>query len=224
MKLKSAIILLIFILINQRIFSQGDTVFNKINENGERAGVWKTYMQPIKGEKYFYEIATYNNGRYDGLVIHFAPNGVKIEESHYRNDTLDGLSKIYSNDGVLRTEQYFKDGRLDGKSKLYSISGRLQEEQEYVEGVETGVYRRFSNSSGRILEESSFVNGVEQGVRRIFEDTEEHKVIREFDFKNGVRISARYYKEGRLFKEESFDYKKGLEELEKLRKANTENR
>lgn len=209
-------------LINQGIFSQVDTVFNQINENGERTGVWKTYMQPLKGEKYFYEIATFNNGRYNGLVIHFSPNGVKIEETYYRNDTLDGLSKIYSNDGTLRTEKCYKDGRLHGKSKLYSISGKLEEEQEYVEGVETGIYRRFSKSSGRIVEESFFINGIEQGVRRIFEDTEERKVIREFDFKNGVRIAARYYKEGRLFKEEYFDYKKGLKEFEKLRKANAE--
>ena len=135
MTFKIAILLFAGIFVGQGMFAQGDTVFNRLNSKGERTGLWKTYKQPLQGEKYFYEIATFENGRYNGLVIHFSPNGTKIEESYYRNDTLDGLSKIYSDDGILRTEQYFKNGQNHGAYRYYSFTGALEEEQEYVEGV-----------------------------------------------------------------------------------------
>jgi antitoxin component YwqK of YwqJK toxin-antitoxin module len=198
--------------------AQSDTVFNQVDANGIKQKYWKIMMTE-NGKTYFYAIENFKDGRRNGLCIYFFSNGKKREESQYRNDTLDGFSKTYRSYGGLRYEENFKDGRTHGFKKYYSVDGDLAEEQEYTNGAESGVYRLYSKTK-RVIVESFFIDGLENGIRKVYSDNESHEIIREFDFKNGVRIASRYYKKGKLTRQEKFDYEEELRKDEELKKKN----
>lgn len=196
--------------------AQSDTVFNRVDENGVKQGFWKRTMND-KGQTYLYAIENFKDGKRNGLCTYFFPNGKKETESYYRNDTLNGLSKVYKIYGGLRYEENFKEGRTHGFKKYYSVDGDLAEEQEYIEGVQTGIYRLYSKSK-RVVVESFYINGIENGTRKVYSNNDKHEIIREFDFKNDIKIAARYYKKGKIIKQENYNYDDGLKKDEELKK------
>lgn len=196
--------------------AQSDTVFNQVDERGLKQGFWKRTMND-NSKTYLYAIESYKDGKRNGLCTYFFSNGKKETESYYRNDTLNGLSKVYKDYGGLRYEENFKDGRTHGFKKYYNSDGGLTEEQEYIEGVQTGIYRLYSKSK-RVIVESFYTNGVENGTRKVYSDNDKHEIIREFDFKNDIKIAARYYKKGKIVKQEKYNYEDGLKKDEKLKK------
>lgn len=199
-----------------RSSAQSDTVFNQTDASGIKQGYWKRTMTD-NGKTYLYAIENYKDGKRNGLCTYFFPNGKKETESYYRNDTLNGLSKVYRIYGGLRYEENFKDGRTHGFKKYYFVDGSLTEEQEYVDGVQTGIYRLYSKSK-RVIVESFYINGIENGTRKVFSDNDKHEIIREFDFKNDIRIAARYYKNGKIIKQEKYNYEDALKKDEELKK------
>jgi antitoxin component YwqK of YwqJK toxin-antitoxin module len=196
--------------------AQPETVFNQSDANGIKQGYWKRTMTD-NDKTYLYAIENYKNGKRNGLCTYFFPNGKKETESYYRNDTLDGLSKVYRSYGGLRYEENFKDGKTHGFKKYYTVDGDLSEEQEYAYGVQTGIYRLYSKSK-RIVVESFYINGIENGTRKVYTDNDKHEIIREFDFKNDIKIAARYYKRGKIIRVENYNYEEGLRKDEELKK------
>jgi hypothetical protein len=55
-------------------------------------------------------------------------------------------------------------------------------------------------------------------VLEIFSDDSKNELLREYDFKNGVRISYRKYKRGILIIEQKFDYKEELRKDEEIKR------
>lgn len=213
---KSIMFLIVFFPFAKYCSGQSDTIFNQIDEHGFKQGYWKRTMTN-NNRIYLYAIEIYMNDKRNGLCIYFFPNGTKSTESHYRNDTLDGLSTIYRDYGSIRYEENFKDGKTDGFKRYYSVDGNLTEEQEYKEGVQTGIYRLYSKTK-RVVVESFYVDGIENGTRRVYRDNEKHQIIREFDFKNDIKVEARYYKNGKIVKQEAHNYEDGLKKAEELEK------
>lgn len=208
-------------MLNVCVFSciaQTDTVFNQVDAKGQKQGYWKQMMTD-KGNTYLYSVGTYKDNKRDGFFTYYYPDGKIYTESNYKNDTLNGVSKVYRNYGPIRYEESFKDGKSHGFKKYFNSDGILEEEQEYTEGIKTGVYRMYFKS-GKVRIESYYINGVENGIRRVFADNDKKEIVREFDFKNGVRIAARSYKKGKLVKEEKFDYNQELRKDEELRTKN----
>jgi antitoxin component YwqK of YwqJK toxin-antitoxin module len=210
------VILLSVVVFTLSCSAQSDTAFNQVDERGLKQGLWKRTMND-NGKTYLYAIENYKDGKRNGLCTYFFPNGKKESESYYRNDTLDGLSKVYKIYGGLRYEENFKDGRTHGFKKYYSVDGELTEEQEYTEGVQTGIYHLYSKSK-RVIVESFYINGIENGTRKVYSDNDKHEIIREFDFKNDIKIAARYFKKGKIVKHEKYNYEDGLKKDEELKK------
>jgi antitoxin component YwqK of YwqJK toxin-antitoxin module len=213
--MKKMILFLKFVLLIKISTAQSDTVFNQTDANGLRQGYWKIQMTDIKGTTYLYAIESYKNGKKDGMCIYFYPNGQKQSEINYKNDTLNGLAKYYRAYGVLQYEENFFNGVSDGFKRYYNTSGGLTEEQEYTKGYATGVYNLYSKKRN-IIVTSYNIEGVENGTRKVYADNNQRELIREFDFRNGVRVAARYYKNGKLVKEDKFNYEDELKKDKEL--------
>jgi uncharacterized protein len=198
--------------------AQSDTSFNFRDSNGLRQGYFKIMMTG-NGKTYLYAIEFYTNDKKNGMCKYFFSNGLIASESNFKNDTLHGLSKIYREYGGIRYEENFKDGRTSGFKRYYSVDGLLVEEQEFKDGIETGIYRLYSDAQ-RVVVESFYIAGLENGIRRVYSNNKKHELIREFDFKNGIKVGARYYKKGKLIKQEVYNYDENLEKEKKLREKN----
>ncbi|MBI1780546.1 MAG: hypothetical protein HYR66_04170 [Sphingobacteriales bacterium] len=218
--MRQMILLLKFIVLFNFCNAQSDTVFNQKDVNGLRQGYWKVTMTDIKGRTYLYAIEVYKDNKKNGLCFYYYPNGKKQSEISYRNDTLNGLSKYYRSYGVIQYEENFIDGKSHGFKRYYNTSGELAEEQEYTDGAVTGTYNLYSKKQN-IIVTSYNINGIENGVRKVYSDNNKKELLKEFDFTNGIRVGARYYKNGKLIKEEKFNYE---EELKKDKELQTKSK
>lgn len=196
--------------------AQPDTLFNQIDERGIKQGFWKRTMND-NSKTYLYAIESYKGGKRNGLCTYFFSNGKIETESYFRNDTLHGLSKVYKDFGGLRYEENFKNGRTHGFKKYYNTDGELLEEHEYTEGVQIGTYLLYSKSK-RVIVQSFYIKGVENGTRTVYSDNDKHEIIREYDFKNDIKIAVRHYKKGKIVKQEKYSYEDGLKKDEELKK------
>ena len=216
--MKTFVFLLNLIACTMFCYSQTDTIYNQIDEQGLKQGCWKRSMNE-DGKTYLYAIERYKDGLKDGLSVYFYPNGKTQSESYFENDALNGLTRVYRPYGIIQYEENFKNGKSHGFKKYYNSKGELSEEQEYSDGTQTGFYHLYSKSE-RIVVESFYINGVENGTRKVYSDDNRHEIVREFDFKNDIKIAARYYKRGRIIKEEKYNYDEKLKKNEELKKKN----
>jgi len=183
-------------------FSSGQDTLNIRDDLGRKQGMWKIIN--IDNEpNYIAEIVYYKDDLRDGLCTLFYPNGNIRSESYYLRDTLNGPSKEYYEYGYLYRTQNFTMGKVNGIVRYFDYGGNLKEEMEYKDGLADGVYKRYYRS-GRLMSESIFLGEIENGIRKIYSDTPSNELIREFEYVNGTKISAKYYENGELFREESF--------------------
>lgn len=188
--------------------AQGDTTFNQRDVLGRKQGIWKEEIND-RGNIYLFAIEHFIDGKLNGMCSYFYPDGkIRVENMRVQG-WLEGVTRVYRPNGLLQYETEFLQNREHGLKKYYSYDGHLEEEQEYEMGSKTGVYRRYSKSK-RIVAESHMIDGVENGTRRIYADTDQREILREFDFKNDVKIAARYYKKGKVVKQETFGYEESL--------------
>ena len=54
----------------------------------------------------------YNEGKLEGVVRKYYPNGTLMEESQYENGNLNGVSKWFDQDGNLKFEYEYRDNEL----------------------------------------------------------------------------------------------------------------
>jgi antitoxin component YwqK of YwqJK toxin-antitoxin module len=195
-------------------------LYNKVDSLNQKKGLWRGYFKDEK-TSYLYCIESYQNGKLDGLCTYYFPNGKVRSEDYYTNDTLDGFSKVYRQDGTMYSSESFSHGMNHGVKTFYDYLGFKSFSDTYYYGVRNGksiIYYR----SGNIQIETTYVNNIEEGIRKVFADKTDQELLKEFVFKNGVRILARTYKKNRLVKEESFDYNteimKDIELKKKLQK------
>lgn len=217
--MKQIILVVNFICLFNVCRAQSDTAFNQKDENGLRQGHWKISMTDIKGKTYFYAIESYKDSKKNGVCVYYYPNGKKQSEIMYKDDTLNGVAKFYRAFGVIQYEESFVNGQTHGYKRYYNMSGELAEEQEYTKGLATSIYNLYSKKLN-IIVTSYNINGVENGIRKVYSDDKRREVLKEFDFVNGVRVSARFYKNGKLIKEDKFNYQEELEKDKKLQNNN----
>jgi antitoxin component YwqK of YwqJK toxin-antitoxin module len=204
--MKTGFLIALLVLFMNGYSQAGDTVFNALDANGHRQGYWKIRRMEDNG---IAALISFKDDKRNGLCIYYYPDGQIQNATHYTNDTLDGNSKVYRKNGTLMEDANFTRGFRDGVTRYFKLSGRLEYEQEWKMGYETGK-RVMYYPNGRKLFETYFIDGLENGVRKIFADTEAPELTRELDFRNGVRVAARYFENGKLLKEEKFNYEAGL--------------
>jgi antitoxin component YwqK of YwqJK toxin-antitoxin module len=186
-----------FIFISQVVAQ--DTSYNINDSLGVPQGTWimrDKYNGRIRG------IYSHKNDMRNGLCIDFYDNQNIQNVSFYINDTINGESIVYRQDGGIYQIYSFKMGKQHGLCKFFDFDGKLISSQEYWFGLKQGILQTFYKS-GRISSETMYVSGYENGTRKIFSDDEKHEIIKEFDFVKGERLKSRFYKHGKVVKEEN---------------------
>ena len=108
---------------------------NKVDENGNRQGLWVYY--------------------------HTSGNLKTIE--NYVDNLLDGIRITLNDRGYLNIEEYYVKGKIHGVQKIFDGFARLMELKEFNEGVLSGIYKKFNPNTGKLSEEGIFVNNEKHG-------------------------------------------------------------
>ena len=103
---------------------------------------------------------------------------------NYRNGKLDGLLRAFYPDGKIAEETTFKEGVKNGPYRKYTTKGIVLEESIYKNGELDGK-AVFRWSDGKIVSEGNFVNGQKKGVWKFYEGgklvrQEKHPLVKKF--------------------------------------------
>lgn len=125
----------------------------KVNENGERHGIYEGYVDGVLTEK-----ATYKNGKLNGSRTLYYPSGqVEIEEN-YEDDLIVGTYTTFFLDGKTSQQATYISGMMQGSLKTYYKSGQLREEVKMVDNQENGPFTEY-HENGQLKWEGQFLNG-----------------------------------------------------------------
>lgn len=112
---------IIFLIISAFSWAQADSLYNKIDDKGEKNGVWIVYLDsllnPIDSTgSFFYAYEIYDNG--------------KRVFKHYKDHNSDADSILYNLDYPEKGNPIL----LDGTFKWFTADGRILEHEEYSAG------------------------------------------------------------------------------------------
>ena len=156
----------------QTISNKGDTVFNKVDENGLKHGFWKKYYpngnlfysgffkddKPVGTLKRYYEsgrlkaIMNFDStGTYAETKLYYE-DGKLAAEGYYYNSLKDSLWKYYSYyEGTIISDEIYKKGLKNGISHKYYPNGNITEKTEWKDNIKNGVWEQYyENNSLRL--------------------------------------------------------------------------
>lgn len=117
----------------------------------DRIGEWIYYHKNSK------EVMTrefYKNGKLDGVVTTYYPNGKITEEINYSNGLKEGANNYYSYEGVLLKKLLYKNDKLHGPAIYYDGYGKILHEGAYKNGRQNGIWKNYED--GKLISEESF--------------------------------------------------------------------
>ncbi len=195
---------------------------NKLDDKGQKHGLWKGYHESSKRLRYegefvhgkekgifkFFDdtkantvIATreFNSADNSCYTIFYNQKGFKVSEGKLINKLYEGEWKYYHFESKeLMTIEFYSKGKLNGIRKVYYKTGVLAEETTYIVGKKEGVYKKYAEN-GIILEESMFKNDVYNGLA-VFKDADD-TITAKGIFTNGKKTGMWDFKEnGKLVK------------------------
>ena len=150
-------------------FENGQLWCEEIFDCGHRVSLKEWNEDGLTGYKISYhnngekkemrEIVNGNeNGKYEGMIQEWHPNGVLSYEANYKNGVPDGVEKIYHENGKLAYESTYKEGKLEGVSRSWYENGKLHVEENYKNGKNEGMRRRW-NDKGELEFEAGYKDG-----------------------------------------------------------------
>ena len=198
---------------------------NKLDEKGQRHGLWKGIYEESKRPRYegtfdhgketgtfkFFDdtkelkvIATRDFSAKDGsaYTTFFDQKGNKVSEGKEVNKLYEGEWKYYhyQSKEIMSTETYVK-GKITGVRKVFYKSGKIAEETTYKDGIKNGPYKKYSEK-GDVLEESNYKNGEFDGPA-IYKDGL-GQLVNVGQYKDGKKSGMwKYYENGKFVKEEN---------------------
>lgn len=211
-----------FLFITFSAIAQTET--NKLDEKGQRHGVWHGLYPESKSLRYegtfdhgketgtfkFYEdspehgVVATREFATDGsaYTIFYDQKNNKLSEGKEVNRKYEGPWKYYQKASTeIFTLENYKNGKLEGKRTVYYIGGKPAEEIIYKNGIKDGPYRKYTES-GIVLEESNYKKGEYDG-KAIFRDAL-GKIASEGNYNNGKKRGIwKFYKDGKLDREEN---------------------
>lgn len=117
----------------------------------ERIGEWVYYHKKSN------DVMTrenYANGKLDGTVTTYYPNGKITEEIHYNNGIKEGPDNYYSPDGVLLKKLLYKADKLQGPATYYDANGNITIEGFYKDDKKHGLWKYYKD--GKVILEETF--------------------------------------------------------------------
>lgn len=220
----------IFVLIFLNVFYiQAQKDYNKLDEKGNKHGLWKGVFEDTKNPKYE---GTFEHGKEVGVFTFFDNTKTKtvvatrefnpkdnsaytifydqlknkVSEGKVLNKLYEGQWKYYhkASKSIMATENYSK-GKLEGLRSVFYPNGKIAEEIIYKNDLKNGFYKRYTES-GIIIEESNYKNNQFEGLA-IFRDADDGTIVSKGKFVNGKKAGIwQFFEKGKLVKEMNMSY------------------
>ncbi len=220
----------IFVLIYLNVFCiQAQNDFNKLDDKGNKNGLWKGFYTDTKNPKYE---GTFDHGKEVGLftffdniktktviatrefnskdnaayTIFYDQRKNKVSEGKVVNKLFEGQWKYYHKDSkaVMTIENYDK-GKLEGLRSVFYPSEKIAEEIFYKNNLKNGIYKRYAEN-GIIIEEYNYKNNEFDGLA-IFRDADVGTIVSKGKFTNGKKSGIwQFFNKGKLEKEMNMSF------------------
>jgi antitoxin component YwqK of YwqJK toxin-antitoxin module len=223
-------------LVNSFTFAQSDT--NKLDDKGNKNGLWKGYFPETKNLKYE---GTFEHGKEVGIftyydntktktivatrefspkensayTIFYDPLKNKVSEGKVINKVYEGEWKYYhkASKAVMTIENY-SQGKLEGLRSVFYPSGKLAEESMYKNNLKNGPYKRYTEK-GIIIEESNYKNNQFDGLAT-FRDPDDGTIVSKGKFTDGKKTGIwQFFKQGKLIIEENMSFPQNISNAKK---------
>jgi antitoxin component YwqK of YwqJK toxin-antitoxin module len=96
----------------------------------------------------------YNNGKLDGKVITYYPDGKITEEINYKQGIKEGEDNYYAPNSVLLKKLIYKEDKLQGPASYYDANGNVVIEGFYKEGKKHGLWKYYKD--GKVTLEETY--------------------------------------------------------------------
>lgn len=221
-------IFLFFILIGISTFAQNDV--NKLDEKGNKHGLWKGVYEASKRPRYE---GTFEHGKEVGVFTYYDDTVLKsviatrefnkndasayttffdqkkniVSEGKVVNKLHEGQWKYYHEASkVIMTLENYKNGKLEGIRSVYFPSGKIAEETMYVNGIRDGIYKKYAEN-GIILEDATYKNGEFHGMATYKDPL--GNVVAKGLFKDGKKVGIwEFFEKGKKVSQENFNFQK----------------
>ncbi len=203
---------------------QAQNDFNKLDEKGNKHGLWKGSYEDTKNPKYegtfdhgkevgtftFFDntktkkiIATreFNPKDHSAYTIFYDQLKNKVSEGKVVNKLYEGQWKYYHKASkVVMTIENYSNGKLEGLRSVFYSSGKIAEEINYKNNAKNGAYKRYTET-GIVIEESNYKNNEYDGLA-IFRNSDDGNIVSKGTFANGKKIGVwQFFEKGKLIKE-----------------------
>ena len=209
-------------LVNISIFAQAD--YNKLDDKGNKNGLWKGRYEDTKNPKYegtfehgkevgtftFYDntktktvIATreFNPQDNSAYTIFYDQKKNKVSEGKVVYKLYEGEWKYYHKSSkVIMTLENYSNGKLEGLRSVFYPNSKIAEEIHYKNDSKEGLYKRYTES-GIIIEESNYKNNEYDGLAT-FKDPDDGTIVSKGMFLKGKKAGNwQFFSKGKLVKE-----------------------
>jgi len=130
---------------------QGKLVSEGKMADKDRIGEWVYYHENTKN------VMTrehYVNGKLQGKVTTYYPNGKITQETTYKNGTKEGEDNYYSPEGILLKKLLYKEDQLQGSALYYDAYGNVVIEGFYKDDRKHGLWKYYKN--GKVILEETY--------------------------------------------------------------------
>lgn len=219
---------IIFILLLNTIFSFAQTDFNKLDEKGQKHGLWKGFFDDSKRLRYD---GTFDHGKEIGTFNYYDDTkessliGVRsfdlkensvyttfydqkkniVSEGKSINKLREGNWKYYHEAALeLMTLENYKLGKLEGLRTVYFKNGVIAEEMNYKNGIKAGKYKKLTEK-GIVLETVAYKNNEYDGLA-VYKDPD-NNIVAQGLYKNGKKIGIwKFFKNGKFDSQTNFNF------------------
>lgn len=213
----------VLFLFSQTLVAQTD--FNKVDEKGNKHGLWKGIYEESKRPRYegtfehgketgvftFYDdmkvqsvMATreFNKKDNSAYTIFFDEKKNKVSEGKVIDKLHEGQWKYYHKASkTLMTLENYKAGKLEGLRSVYYPNGKIAEETGYKKNIKEGIYKKYTEK-GIVLEDSFYKNGQFHG-QTTYKDPDGNIVAKGL-YKEGKKSGIwQFFENGKLVSQEN---------------------
>ena len=217
---------------------QAQTDFNKLDDKGNKHGLWKGIYTDTKNPKYE---GTFDHGKEVGIFTFFDNTKIKtviatrefnskdnsaytIFYDQFKNKVSEGkvIDKLYDGQWkyyhkaakTLMSLENYTNGKLEGLRSVYYPSGKIAEETMYKNNLKNGFYKRYTET-GVIIEETIYKNNEFDGLA-IFRDADDGNIVSKGKFVNGKKAGIwQFFEKGKLVKEENMSFQQSISKAKK---------
>lgn len=185
-----------------------DGLFEKFSEKGALLEKYSNIDDKIDGDFIsFYSIgkdfaeykAPYKNGKINGIVMQYYPDGKIQSEIPFIDGNRDGIEKKYYYNGQLEYKKEFKTNNLIGEYFEYHPNGQIAFNGFCVNGFFEGPFKQFY-SNGKLEKELNYEKNKLNGILKKFDS--DGKIHYEYIYKDGEIIAYKFYnKNSQIIKE-----------------------